>query len=46
MRIGIIGAGFVGLTAALRLTQKGHEVVVLEKEDAPGGLALGFRANN
>ena len=46
MRVGVIGAGFVGLTAALRLTQKGHEVVVLEKEDAPGGLAIGFRDKN
>lgn len=46
MRIGVIGAGFVGLTAALRLAQKGHNVTVLEKEDGPGGLAIGFRDKN
>ena len=32
----------MGLTAAVRLSQKGHAVVVFEKENAPGGLAIGF----
>lgn len=43
MKIGIIGAGFVGLTAALRLAQKGNNVTLIEKEDRVGGLASGFR---
>ncbi|MDO8498607.1 MAG: NAD(P)/FAD-dependent oxidoreductase [bacterium] len=42
MRIAILGAGFTGLTAALRLTQQGHEVAVFEKESQVGGLAVGF----
>lgn len=43
MRIAIIGAGFTGLTAAYRLAQKGHDVVIFEKEHHPGGLALGYK---
>lgn len=42
MKIAIIGAGFTGLTAGLRLLQQGHEVTIIEKADKPGGLALGF----
>ena len=43
MKIAIIGAGFTGLTAALRLLQKGHEVTVFEKDTKPGGLAIGYK---
>lgn len=43
MKIAIIGAGFTGLTAALRLLQKGHRVSVFEKDNRPGGLAIGFK---
>jgi len=43
MRIAIIGAGFTGLTAALRLSQKGHQITVFEKEEKAGGLAGGFK---
>lgn len=43
MRIAIIGAGFTGLTAAFRLSQKGHQVIIFEKEKDPGGLATGFK---
>mgnify|MGYP001564361168 CR=1 FL=1 len=43
MRICVIGAGFVGLTCALRLSKMGHEVTVIEKEGGPGGLAIGFK---
>ena len=46
MKIAIIGAGFTGLTASLRLTQKGHDVTVFEKEDKVGGLAVGFTRKN
>ena len=43
MRIGILGAGAMGLTAAYGLSQAGHQVVVLEKMEVVGGLAAGFR---
>lgn len=43
MRIAIIGAGFTGLTVALRLSQKGHQVTIFEKEKIAGGLARGFK---
>src|SRR3954447_2001138 len=42
-RIGIIGGGALGLSAALRLAQAGRSVTVLEREAHPGGLAGGFR---
>jgi phytoene desaturase len=35
----IIGSGFGGLAAAIRLSVKGYQVKVLEKLDAPGGRA-------
>lgn len=43
MRIGIVGAGFTGLTAALKLVKKDHKVVVFEREKVAGGLATGFK---
>jgi protoporphyrinogen oxidase len=43
MKIGIIGAGFTGLTAALELLKGGHEVIIFEKDSAPGGLAIGYK---
>lgn len=33
----VVGAGFAGLSAARELTQRGHEVVVLEGRDRVGG---------
>jgi len=42
MRYGVIGAGVLGLTAALRLAERGHDVTVLERDDVPGGLAGSF----
>lgn len=42
-RIAVLGAGALGLTAALRLAQRGNEVTVFEREPVPGGLAAGFR---
>src|SRR5919202_5568313 len=43
MRIGVLGAGALGLSAALRLAQAGHQVEVVEREPVAGGLAAGFR---
>ena len=39
MKIGIIGAGATGLTAAYDLVKEGHDVTVLEGADEIGGLA-------
>jgi NAD(P)H-dependent glutamate synthase small subunit len=36
-RIAIIGSGPAGLTAAQQLARAGHDVVVFEKDDRPGG---------
>ncbi|MDG2026854.1 MAG: FAD-dependent oxidoreductase [Acidimicrobiales bacterium] len=33
----IVGAGLAGLAAAVRLREKGHEPLVLERSDGPGG---------
>jgi len=46
MKIGVIGAGFTGLSAAYNLGTKGHHVTVFEKDKEPGGLALGFEDKN
>jgi len=42
MKVGIIGGGFTGLTAAYELLCKGHEVVLLEKDNTWGGLSSSF----
>ena len=42
MTTGVLGAGALGLSCALRLAQAGEAVVVLEREPVPGGLAAGF----
>jgi phytoene desaturase len=39
MRIVVVGSGFGGLSAAIRLQAQGHEVTVVEKRDKPGGRA-------
>ncbi len=39
----VIGSGFGGLAAAVRLGARGYRVTVLEKRDAPGGRAYVFR---
>lgn len=41
-RIGVIGAGFSGLSAACFLAKAGHDVTVLEKNEGPGGRARKF----
>jgi protoporphyrinogen oxidase len=42
MRIGIIGGGIAGLTAAYKLAKQGHKVAVFEKEAELGGQASTF----
>jgi phytoene desaturase len=39
----VIGSGFGGLAAAIRLAARGYRVTVLEKLDAPGGRAYVYR---
>jgi len=39
----VIGSGFGGLAAALRLGARGYRVTVLERRDQPGGRAYVFR---
>jgi protoporphyrinogen oxidase len=41
-RTAVLGAGALGLTAALRLSADGDRVTVIEREALPGGLAAGF----
>lgn len=41
----VIGSGFGGLAAAIRLGAKGWRVTVVEKLDAPGGRAYVYRQN-
>lgn len=36
-KVVIVGAGLAGLSAALRLAGRGHEVTILERESVPGG---------
>ncbi|HEV8191328.1 MAG TPA: FAD-dependent oxidoreductase, partial [Ktedonobacterales bacterium] len=38
-KIAVIGSGFGGLSAAIRLAARGHDVDVFEKRDKPGGRA-------
>src|SRR3989338_8784172 len=42
MKIGIIGGGVMGLTAAYELSQSGHSVILFEKQNVLGGLASSF----
>ena len=39
----VIGSGFGGLAAAIRLGAKGYRVTVIEKLDAPGGRAYVYK---
>jgi phytoene desaturase len=39
VRVVVIGSGFGGLAAAIRLQQQGHEVTIVDKRDKAGGRA-------
>lgn len=43
MKIAIIGAGFTGLSAGYQLIKDGHEITIFEKDNLPGGLAIGYQ---
>jgi len=43
VRIVVIGSGFGGLAAAVRLAARGHKVALFEKRDQPGGRAYVYR---
>jgi phytoene desaturase len=40
MKIVVIGTGFGGLSAAIRLQAQRHQVIIVEKRDKPGGRAI------
>ncbi|MBL0172829.1 MAG: phytoene desaturase [Gemmatimonadaceae bacterium] len=42
MRIVVIGSGFGGISAAMRMQAMGHDVTIVEKLDKPGGRAYVF----
>lgn len=44
-RIAIIGSGFGGLGAAVRLAARGHQVEIYERRDKPGGRAYVYEKN-
>ena len=41
-RIVVIGSGFGGLAAAVRLAARGHDVTLIDKRDKPGGRAYAY----
>ena len=45
MKSVVIGSGFGGIAAALRLRAKGHEVTLVEKQKDLGGRARVFNKN-
>lgn len=44
-KIVVIGSGFGGMAAAIRLAAKGHEVTIFEKRDQLGGRAYQYEIN-
>lgn len=46
MNIAVVGSGMTGVSAALRLSQKGHIVTIYEKDSCAGGLASSVEVGN
>lgn len=46
MKIAVVGGGIAGLGAAFELREKGHDVVLLEKESEPGGRCRSLNWHN
>lgn len=44
-KIVVIGAGFGGLSAAIRLLSQGHDVTLIDKRDKPGGRGYQYEKN-
>ena len=42
----IVGGGITGLSVAWKLSEKGHEVVVIESDKSVGGLAKSVKIEN
>ena len=42
----VLGAGLAGLSFAKRISENGHSVLLLEKEDMVGGLSRTIQHNN
>jgi len=45
MKVGIIGAGFSGISAACFLAKEGFDVTIFEKNSSPGGRARKFESH-
>ncbi len=43
LNVAVIGSGFGGISAAIRLQAAGHQVTLFEKRDMPGGRAYVFK---
>lgn len=46
MKVGIVGAGFAGLSAAYDLVKAGHQVTIFDRDSQLGGLAATFEMGN
>src|SRR6188474_26328 len=51
MRVVVVGAGLGGLSAAAHLSNRGHDITIVERDATPGGragmvIADGFRLDN